>query len=78
MSSALPRLASMINAQSSVLSRHTYEHEFDPHVGDNAMMLNEVQSMRRTLDDFEKELKNDDIHRNTADLTSNIASTARH
>lgn len=57
MNSALPYLASVINAQSSVLSRHVLEHEFQYNIADVVMIMDDIHGLQSTLKKIEQELR---------------------
>lgn len=53
----LPYLASLANGQLSVLNRHVLEHEAQHNIADKAMLKDDLENVRRTLDKFEQELE---------------------
>lgn len=53
----LPYLASLANAQICVMGRHAAEHEAQHNVADEAMLRDDLENVRRTLDKIEQELE---------------------
>lgn len=58
----LPFLSSRVHSQASVLARHALEHGLHDNAADEAMLRDDIQNMRLTLDKIEQEL---DMERNT-------------
>lgn len=53
----IPYLASLGHAQMNVLTRHVYEHSAQHNVADTAMLKDDIDNVRRTLDKIEQELE---------------------
>ena len=53
-------LVSLINAQTSVLARHVYEHEAQYNIADKAMLKDDITNLRHTLDEIEQEIEKEE------------------